>query len=270
MIVIDDPDDERVAAFRVRDRALNTRADRREVVAAGLFVAEGDLVVGRALDAGCTPVSALVDATLAPPVMGRLGPDVVVYGASEAVRSRAMGLGVALSIVALFRRPAPADVDSIASRQRVVAIEAIDNPVNIGTVVRSAVALGWDGLLLDRTSADPLARRALRVSMGNTFGLPFARATDLVAVVTAARQRGALVVALTPSPSARPLRTIAPEFDQPVMLLLGSERGGLSADLLDAASLHACIPMTAGVDSLNAAAAAAIACYALSADSSHS
>ena len=135
--------------------------------------------------------------------------------------------------------------------------------VKLGTVVRSAAALGWNTLLLDRTSADPLARRALRVSMGTSFVLPFVRVESLRNTVLAARDAGALVVALTLGDGAMPLHTVRPGNDQPVMLLLGAERTGLSDALLACASAHATIEMTPGVDSLNAAAAAAIACYEL-------
>ncbi len=174
-----------------------------------------------------------------------------------------MGLGVPLSIIALFRRPQPLSPDSIVGCGRVVAVEAIDNPVNIGTVVRSAAALGWDGLLLDRTSADPLARRAMRVAMGNSLSLPFGRCDSLLEVVDSARRTGTMVVALTPVPDAVDLATLTTNPQQRVMLLLGCERSGLSDDLLAAASVRAGIRMHAGVDSLNVAAAAAIACYQL-------
>lgn len=263
LILIEDPDDERIALFRVRDRALNTRADRRELGAAGLFVAEGDLVVARALDAGCEAVSAFVDIDDPPAVARRLEPPVTLYGANQEVRRAGMGLGVPLSIIALFRRPPPLSPDSIVGSGRVIAVEAIDNPVNIGTVVRSAVALGWDGLLLDRTSADPLARRALRVAMGNSLSLPFGRVDSLLAVVNSARRAGTTVVALTPAADAVDLATLAPDTLGRVMLLLGCERSGLSDELLAAASVRAGIRMQPGVDSLNAAAAAAIACYQL-------
>ena len=263
LIHIEDPLDERLAPFRLRERALNTRADRRERVAAGLFVAEGDLVVERALAAGCVPVTAFVDAENPPRVMQRFGADVTVYGGGPEVRTTGMGLGVALSIVALFRRPAPVDAQSVAAGRRVVALEAVDNPVNVGTVTRSAAALGWDGLLLDRTSADPLSRRALRVAMGTTFALPFARVASLVEAIDAARTAGTLVVGLTPQREATPLDGVLPRVRQRVMLVVGSERSGLSDAALGACSMTACIPMAAGVDSMNAAAAVAVACYAL-------
>ena len=263
MILIEDPNDARIAMFRMRDRALNTRADRRESGGSGLFIAEGDLVVERALAAGCVPVGAFVDSAGPPPVLAGFGDQAEIFCADEDVRRLGMGLGVPLSIVALFKRPPRLDPRAIADHRRVVALEAVDNPVNVGTVVRSAAALGWGGLLLDRTSADPLARRALRVSMGNSFVLPFGRAESLVEIVDEARATGTLVVAMTPLPGSMPLHSVLPAHRQRVMLVIGSERTGLSADLLDAASVHASIPMAEGVDSMNAAAAAAIACYAL-------
>ena len=264
MILIEDADDSRIALFRATERRLNTRADRRErIVAAGLFIAEGDLVVERALAAGCTPVAAFVDAAAPPSVVDRFDDSVVVYGGDENVRRASMGLGVPLSIVALFRRPDPLPAAIVASLPRVVALEAVDNPVNIGTVVRSAAALGWNGLLLDRTSADPLARRALRVSMGNAFVLPFARAHSLVEAVTDARAAGTLVVAMTPAAGAMPLQAVLPAIGQPAMIMFGSERNGLSDEMLAASSIQACIPMADGVNSMNVAAAAAVACWAL-------
>lgn len=263
MIVVDDPNDPRIASFRATDRQLNTRADRRERVAAGMFIAEGDLVVERALAAGCTPVAAFVDAAAPPSVVGRFDESVLVYGGDEDVRRAGMGLGVALSIVALFHRPEPLMAAAISAMHRVVAIEAVDNPVNVGTIVRSAAALGWDGLLLDRTSADPLARRALRVSMGNSLVLPFGRAGSLVDIARQARSRGTLVVAMTPAEGAMPLHAVLPGFGQAVMVVFGSERSGLSDAMLDAASIRASISMATGVDSMNAAAAAAVACWAL-------
>ena len=262
MIIIEDPLDARIAQFHLRERQMSTKADRRERVPTGLFVAEGDLVVERALAAGCEPVCAFVDDLQPPTVIAQFGPEVVIYGAREDVRRVGMGLGVPLSITALFRRPQTNDVASVVQRQRVVALECLDNPVNVGAIVRSAVALGWNGLLLDRNSADPLTRRALRVSMGNAFLLPFARTQNLARTVSEAKAAGTLVIALTPTRSV-PLESVVPALDQPVMLLIGSERAGLSSALLDAASVCADIPMAEGVDSLNAAAAAAVACYAL-------
>ena len=117
---------------------------------------------------------------------GRL--DVDVFAAGAAIRRVVTRLGVAQAIVALFERPEPAAADVLtATAARLVVVEAVDNPANIGAIVRNAAALGWDGLLLDRGSADPFARRSLRVAMGTAFALPHARVDDVTATVTGAR-----------------------------------------------------------------------------------
>jgi tRNA G18 (ribose-2'-O)-methylase SpoU len=261
-----DPSDPRLDWFRRPDRQLSDRIERRDDRGAGLFVAEGDLVVSRALAARCRPVSALADDDVDPSLLATLAETSEVLVADEDLRRAVTGFGVVHRIIALFERPPrPDPVQLVAATGRLVVAEAVDNPVNIGSVVRNAAALGWDSLLLDHTSADPLARRALRVAMGTTFALPHARTTDLVGVLGSAVADGLVLVALTPDPEASDLRLIAAELAQTPRLgiLIGAERSGLSGALLDLASYQAQIPMHSGVDSLNAAAAAAIACYAL-------
>ena len=254
---IEDPDDPRFRQFRLNERGLASRADKRDDAGAGMFMAEGDLVVERALDAGCRPVAALVDIDRIPDVAHRL--DCPVYGGGERVRQVVSGLGVPLAIIALFHRPArPSVAELAATASRLVIAEAVDNPANMGSIIRNAAALGWDGLVLDHTSADPLARRSTRVAMGTVFSLPHARTTTLAADLAALD--GWQLVAMTPSPDAVDLRNVQPAAH--VGVLVGSERAGLSHELLSLAT-PVRIPMAAGVDSLNAAAATAIACYAL-------
>ena len=137
-------------------------------------------------------------------------------------------------------------------------VEAVDNPTNVGSIIRNAAALGWDGLILDHTSADPLARRSLRVGMGTVFSLPHARTTDLAGELRSLT--GFELYAMTPEPDGR--RPPQRRAGERVGVLIGSERSGLSDELLDLAT-PVRIPMAAGVDSLNAAAATAVACYAL-------
>jgi tRNA G18 (ribose-2'-O)-methylase SpoU len=139
-----------------------------------------------------------------------------------------------------------------------VIVEGVDNPANVGAIVRNAAAFGWDGLVLDHSSADPLARRALRVAMGTAFTLPHARTRRLVDELR--ESSGLTLYALTPDPTAIDIRRVAPTARRGV--IIGSERAGLSAALL-ALAIPVRIPMAQGVDSLNAAAAAAVACYAL-------
>lgn len=259
-VAIEDAADPRLTVFRLNERGLANRAAKRDDAGAGLFLAEGDLVVERALDAGCLPHLGLADGERVPAVARRIvdaGADVYVGG--ERLRAMVAGLGMPHSIIALFHRPPRATAaDLLARCQRLVVVEGVDNPGNIGSIVRNAAALGWDGLLLDHTSADPLARRALRVAMGTAFTLPHARTTTLVDDLRAAT--GIRCYGLTPRSDARDIREVEPTGRRAV--LIGSERAGLSDELL-AISTPVRIPMANGVDSLNAAAAAAVACYAL-------
>ncbi|MGB0111841.1 MAG: RNA methyltransferase [Ilumatobacteraceae bacterium] len=259
-IRIEDPDDPRFRQFRLKERGLASRADKRDDAGAGMFLAEGDLVVERAIESGCRPVAALVDIERIPDVANRI--DCPVYGGGERVRQVVSGLGVPSAILALFHRPPrPTVAELAATARRLVVVEAVDNPSNIGAIIRNAAALGWDGLILDHTSADPLARRSLRVAMGTVFALPHARTTTLVDDL-----RGLPDVelyAMTPDPAATPIDEITP--GPRAAVLIGSERSGLSDALLGLAR-PVRIPMASGVDSLNAAAATAVACYALRGD----
>jgi tRNA G18 (ribose-2'-O)-methylase SpoU len=257
VIRVDDPDDPRFRQFRLNERGLASRADKRDDAGAGMFLAEGDLVVERALAAGCTPVAALVDVERVPPVADAL--TCPVYAGGIEVRRVVANLGVPAPIIALFERPARPTVRELAERaMRLVIVEGVDNPANIGSIVRNAAALGWDGLILDHTSADPLARRSLRVAMGTVFTLPHARSRTLAADLRTLD--GVEFHAMTPDADAQPLDHVTP--GPRVAIMIGSERNGLSDELL-AMSHPVRIPMAAGVDSLNAAAATAVACYAL-------
>ena len=138
----------------------------------------------------------------------------------------------------------------------------VDNPVNVGSIARNAAAMGWDAIFLDPRSADPLARRALRVSMGNALRVPHARVDDPRELLLAMRDRGVRTVACTPSADATPLAELDPG-DAPVLAVFGSERDGLGEDLLAACTDRVRIEMAPGVDSLNVAAASAVVCYAL-------
>lgn len=270
-ILVESPDDPRLEQFRLRERELRprrlparaTKGDAPENVEPGLFVAEGDLVVDRALAAGCTPRAALTDSTRPAAVLERFPADVPVYAASAEARRMLTGLGVALDVIALFERPPLDDFRRLIDRARnVIVLEDVDNPTNVGAIVRSAVALGVDGLVLDRNSSDPLARRALRVSMGTAFGLDTARHTSIIEVIEKLESSGYVVHALTPDARATDISAVVPTGDR-VAIVLGSERQGLSTDTLARITSLVRIPMSDGVDSLNVAAAAAVACYAL-------
>ena len=255
VIPIEDPDDPRFGQFRLNERGLASRTEKRDDAGAGLFFAEGDLVIERALASGCVPVAALVDTERVPALAASL--PCPVYGGGIEVRRLVTGLGYPHPIVALFERPARPGVAELAAHAtRLVVLEAVDNPANVGSVIRNAAAFGFDGLVLDHTSADPLARRSLRVAMGTAFALPHARTRRLGDELQALH--GWQLLAMTPDPSAASIDDVVAE--PRVAVLIGSERAGLSRDILDI-STPVRIPMADGVDSLNAAAATAVACF---------
>lgn len=258
--IVDDPDDRRFAQFRVNERALASRSQKRDDAGAGLFLAEGDLVVERAFAAGCVPTAALVDTDRVPRIAAELG--CPLYGGGPVIREFVEQLGLPLTILALFERPARPTVAQLgATARRLVVAEAVDNPVNVGSIVRNAAALGWDGLILDHTSADPLSRRALRVAMGTAFSLPHARSRHLADdLADLAGVAGFELYAMTPDRDAIDLDDVRP--GPRAAVLIGSERSGLSSELA-AMAIPVRIPMAAGVDSLNAAAATAVVCWAL-------
>lgn len=264
--LVDDPDDPRLARFRLGERGLTNRLQRRDDSGDGLFMAEGDLVVERVLGAGCVPVAALVDAQRPPDVALRLQQSIEVYAGGERMRAIVTRMGMPYSVIALFERPQRASLAELAATAtRLVVCEAVDNPVNVGSIVRNALGLGWGGLVVDGTSCDPLARRSMRVSMGQALALPHARVDDAPDAIRWLTDGGWSVVALTPAHDARPLDD--PSLDAMrsgrVALVVGSERSGLTTEAMSAATARVAIPMHADVDSLNVAAASAIACWHL-------
>jgi len=229
-----------------------------------LFIAEGDLVTERALAAGCEPVAVLCSEKGARR-LAEFAPDYERYSfyATEELRRNVTGLGVPLEVISLFKRPEPCNADELLQRFRFgVFADNVDNPVNVGSIARNMAAMGWDALFLDNNSADPLARRALRVSMGNAFHVPHARVSDTAEFVRAAAASGVVTIALTPAADAMPMRDVR-LHDQRRLVVLGSERDGLSDDVLNACTLRVRIEMQDGIDSLNVAAASAVACYTL-------
>ncbi len=258
---VTDIGDSRLDAFRWRDRQLASKSNRLETVGAGLFVAEGELVVERAHLAGCEPIAILCAQKVAANLLQRFPSDVAIYVADDKTRGIVTGLGVPLDATGLFRRPALRNARQLCEEStHIVVLEEVDNPTNLGAIMRSAVALGWDALILDSTSADPLARRALRVSMGTALQLPFAKCESDLDFVSLLHQQEFSTIALTPDCSATDLRSISPSTKK-IALLLGSERNGLSQQVLSMATYRARIAMNAGIDSLNVGAAAAIALH---------
>jgi tRNA G18 (ribose-2'-O)-methylase SpoU len=161
------------------------------------------------------------------------------------------------------RKPLPGVAEVVRDARRVVVLEDVNNHTNVGAIVRSASALGIDALLLDPNSCDPLYRRSLRISMGEALSLPHARTDPLPAGLEPLRAAGFALVALTPEAGAVDIGEVAASAHDRLALLLGTEGAGLSPAVLAEVDVRARIPLAAGVDSLNVAAAAAIAFYAL-------
>jgi len=173
---------------------------------------------------------------------------------------RLTGFGAMREMLGAFDRPADAEPGAvIAGARSVLVLEGVANPSNVGTIIRSAVALGMDATLVGPASSDPYGRRALRTSMGTALDHPWAPDPDPIATC---RANGIATLALTPDAGARRLEEVLAErTGQRVALVLGAEGPGLTHTTLAAADERVTIPMAPGIDSLNVAAAAAIACY---------
>jgi tRNA G18 (ribose-2'-O)-methylase SpoU len=257
---VTDPFDPRVADYvGLTDAARRMRHEP----AAGFFIAEGEKVVLRALRAGYPMRSLLVSpqrwAELDPALRALDGP---VHVGSYDVLQAVTGFHVHRGVLASFGRlPVPSADEVLAAARRVVVLEEVTNHTNLGAVFRSAAGLGMDAVLLGPRSCDPLYRRAVRVSMGQVFAVPYAylgRWPDGLADLRAA---GFRVLALTPAPGATRLEDVALADDDRAALVLGAEGPGLTEAAMAASDERVRIPMVAGVDSLNVAAAAAVACW---------
>ena len=256
---LDDPADPRLADFRDL-----TRSDRRpdRPGGRGLVIAEGVPVVQRLLASPYPPRAVLgVPARLDDLAADLRDAPFPVYATSPDVLTRTVGFHLNRGVLASAdRAPEPALTPLLAAARRVLVLEGVNDHENLGSLFRNAAGLGVDAVLLGPRCADPLYRRSVRVSMGHVLRVPF------VHVPTWAGLRAALagftVLALAPHPPSVPLSTVDSSGDR-VALLLGAEGPGLTADALAVADRRVRIPMTAGVDSLNVATAAAIAMYVL-------
>lgn len=257
--LITDPADERIADYRaLTDVELRTRWEPPH----GLFIAEGELVVRRAIRAGYRPRSVLVEAKRAEQVADVTGAP--VYGADPAVLEAVTGFHVHRGVLASFhRKPLPEVADVLAGARRVVILEDINNHTNIGAIFRGVAGLGMDAVLLSPTCADPLYRRSVRVSMGEVFAIPYAFLGSWPQDLALVRAAGYTLLAMTPSTDAVPMQELRDDQRARPALLLGAEGPGLSRHALDASDLRVRLPMRRGVDSLNVAAATAVACWEL-------
>jgi tRNA G18 (ribose-2'-O)-methylase SpoU len=255
-----DPDDPRLADYRdLRDVELRKHLEAEH----GLFLAEGEKVVRRAVEAGYEARSFL----MAPRWLQGLDDvlsrsDGPCYVLSEQLIEQVTGFHVHRGALAsLRRRPLP-PVDAVLDGARsVLVLEDIVDHTNVGAIFRSGAALGFDAVLLAPRCADPLYRRSIKVGMGAVFTTPWTRLPDWYAALPDLSDRGFTTVALTLSRDSVPIDEAVEGVDR-LALVLGSEGHGLSSRWEESADRRAIIPMSGGIDSLNVAAASAVACYA--------
>jgi tRNA G18 (ribose-2'-O)-methylase SpoU len=264
--LVTDPDDPRIAPFvGLRDHSLRKKREQPGGDMAGVFICEGDLVVDRALRAGYRLNSILVDAKRTVPFPFEVGHDVTVYTATSPVLIRITGYELHRGMLACFVRRPELDAETVLDgARRIVVLEGINNPTNLGIIARSAAALGIDAMLLDAYSCDPLYRRASRVAMGELFKLPYARLSPFPDGLRPLHDRDFTLLALTPDDGALSIDQIELDPDQRVALMFGAEGGGLTDATRERCDHQVRIPMRDGVDSLNIAAAAAIAIWCIS------
>jgi len=262
-IRIVDAQDPRIRQFTgLTDVALRAVQEPAE----GVFVAEGEKVVRRALEAGFAPLAVLasdkwlrlLDAE------GLLSAAVPRYAAPEDLLKAITGYTVHRGVLVLMRRqPLPALSVVLRHARRLVLLEGLKEHTNVGAIMRCAAAFGVDAVITSPDCADPLYRRSVKVSMGTVFQVPWTTSTDWEATMNTVTDVGFTLAALTPDPDASDLRTWAESAPERVALVLGTEGPGLIESTLQRCSVRLRIPMSGGVDSLNVAAAAAVALYAL-------
>ncbi|OBB02594.1 rRNA methyltransferase [Mycobacteriaceae bacterium 1482268.1] len=261
VVDIDDPGDPRLDDFR----DLNS-VDRRPDLPSGkgLVIAEGVLVVQRMLASRFRPRAMLgtdrrlrelgddLDATDAP-----------YYRASAEVMADVVGFHLNRGVLAAAPRPGELSVEEVLDGARTVAVlEGVNDHENLGSIFRNAAGLGVDAVVFGTGCADPLYRRAVRVSMGHALLVPYAWAQSWPAELLTLRENGFRILALTPEPAAATLaEAMASVGEHRVAILVGAEGPGLTETAMRAADLRVRIPMSRGTDSLNVATAAALAFY---------
>lgn len=255
---IDDPADPRLDDFR----DLNS-SDRRPDLpdGKGLVIAEGVLVVQRLLASRFPAIGLLgVDRRLSELQDDLDGVDVPFYRTSAEVMAEVVGFHLNRGVLAAASRPEALDLQDVLDGASTVAVlEGVNDHENLGAMFRNAAGLGADAVLFGAACADPLYRRAVRVSMGHVLRTPFAQVPEWPRGLEQLRDNGFQIISLTPNPTAIPLATAM--TGEKVALLLGAEGPGLTEHAMRATDVRARIPMAPGTDSLNVATAAAMAFY---------
>ena len=249
-----------------------TNAQLRADAHGGHFIAEGLTVIGHALDAGYRPVSFLMERRhitgKAAALIACCG-DIPVYTADSEVLSTLTGFALTRGVLAAFQRKSLPTVEQICrDAHRIAVLEGLNDPTNVGAIMRSAAALGMDGVLLTPNCCDPLHRRAVRVSMGTVFQVPWTRigacAQDWPkSGMSMLHAMGFETVAMALSDDALDIDDEKLAHLERLAVVLGAEGDGLAANTIADCDYTARIPMMHGVDSLNVAAASAVAFWQL-------
>ncbi len=230
----------------------------------GVFIAESPKVIRVAMDSGCEPLALLCERRHitgdAADIIARCK-DIPVYTGSRELLASLTGYTLTRGVLCAMRRPVVPTVGEVCrNARRVVVIYNVVDTTNIGAIFRSAAALGIDGVLLTTTSCDPLNRRAVRVSMGTVFLVPW---TWLDSPVETLKELGFKTVAMALSDNSVPLDDPALNAERRLAIIMGTEGDGLPHDVIAQTDYVVRIPMAHGVDSLNVAAAAAVAFWQL-------
>lgn len=249
---------------RLTENQLLNRADPENA----LFIAESPLVIGRALDAGCKPVSFLMERQhiegKGREILARCCQDVPVYTAEESVLAQLTGFHLTRGMLCAMRRPKLPSVEEVCrSARRIAVLENVMNPTNIGAIFRSAAALGMDAVLLTCAGSDPLYRRASRVSMGNVFLIPWTYLPEEGDWTQLLRSFGFHTVAMALRDDSVRLDDPRLAAEEKLAIVMGTEGDGLASSTIASCDYTVKIPMYHGVDSLNVAAASAVAFYEL-------
>ncbi|GFG54088.1 rRNA methyltransferase [Mycolicibacterium agri] len=261
VVDVADPADPRLDDFR----DLNS-VDRRPDLPSGkgLVIAEGVLVVQRMLASRFRPRAMLgTDRRLQELTADLQDCDAPYYRVNAEVMAEVVGFHLNRGVLASASRPPELTVEAVIDGARTVAVlEGVNDHENLGSIFRNAAGLGVDGVLFGTGCADPLYRRAVRVSMGHALLVPYAWATAWPRDLNTLRDKGFRIMAMTPDPAARTLADAMAEVgDQPVAILVGAEGPGLTETAMRASDVRVRIPMSRGTDSLNVATAAALAFY---------
>ncbi|MCC3271509.1 RNA methyltransferase [Arthrobacter zhangbolii] len=252
-------DDPRVSDYTsLTDTSLRRRREPVE----GMYIAESSKVLRRAVDAGHRPRSFFLAEKWLPDLQDILDrfPEVPAFVGTADILEEITGFHLHRGALAAMERPAPLDLAALLSTARRVAVlEDIVDHTNIGAIFRSAAALQVDAVLVTPRCADPLYRRAIRVSMGTVFQVPWVRLTDWPGQLTQLRDAGFVTAALALREDSLTLDELSARRDERLALILGTEGDGLSGSTLAGVDLAVRIPMSGGVDSLNVAAASAVA-----------